>query len=600
MEEQQRNLLLAVVLSVAVLIGWQIFVEGPKQQAAREQAEAQRVLREAQEAANPSTTSGMQPAANGSVASSGNQTPTTTASPTAPKGEVLKFTTSAMTGAFNTKGARLDDVTLTKYFETQEEGSDNIHLLKPSNTAKPYFADYGWNIFGDVKKQATTPDTVWNVESQSDTVTVMTTELDGMSYRVTYEYGTKDYLVNVKQEVTNTSADTVDIRPYGRIIRYGEQDGSSFFILHEGMIGYFSEDNLEELTYKNVRKDDDKTIKYTSDGGWAGFTDKYWLAALLPDQSSKIDVTYNYSDASKPFFQSYYQADQTVLAPGQSRSYTSNLFVGAKEVNLLDKYGDELGLENFDKAVDFGWFYFLTKPFFKALSFIYGIVGNFGIAILVLTLFIKLLLFPLANASYRSMSKMKLLAPKIAELKEQYGDDRQKLQQATMKFYKEEGVNPLGGCLPILVQIPIFFSLYKVLFVTIEMRHAPFFGWINDLSAKDPTSIFNLFGLLPFDPNAGLFLMISFLSIGIWPILMGITMFAQQKLNPAPADPIQAKVMMFLPIIFTFILAPFPAGLVIYWTWNNLLSVAQQWFIMRNTKLDKVKVRTKSTPPKKS
>ena len=332
-------------------------------------------------------------------------------------------------------------------------------------------------------------------------------------------------------------------------------------------------DQLQEIDYDDLQESG--KIQAKSRGGWLGITDKYWLVALVPDQKSQIDTNFRHTLQNKEDkYQVDYLGGAVVVQPSGASEVSNSLFAGAKEVRLLDAYESKLGISRFDLAIDFGWFYFLTKPIFYVLDYFYHLLGNFGLAILLLTVIIKLLFFPLANKSYTAMSRLKLLQPKMVQLRERYKDDRAKQNEAMMKLYKDEKVNPAAGCFPMLVQIPVFFALYKVLFVSIEMRHAPFYGWIQDLSAPDPTSIFTLFGLITWAPP-------EFLLIGIWPIIMGVTMYLQQKLNPAPADPMQAKIFMFLPIIFTFMLARFPAGLVIYWAWNNILSISQQYVIMK-------------------
>jgi len=366
---------------------------------------------------------------------------------------------------------------------------------------------------------------------------------------------------------------------------------AGYYILHEGMIGVL-DGRLKETTYDGAKSDGEKkagvALEQTSPGGWIGFTDKYWLTALVPDQKTAFTAAFRHvSEGGTDRYQvDFVTKDAVAVAAGGVVETVTHAFAGAKEVHVLDRYETQHKVPNFDKAVDFGWFYFITKPFFYALDWLFGLTGNFGIAILIFTLFIKLLFFPLANKSYRSMSKMKLLAPKMTALREQYKEEPQKLQQAMMEMYRAEKVNPASGCLPIVIQIPVFFSLYKVIFTTIEMRHAPFFGWIRDLSDIDPTNVFTLFGLLPYDPTVVPFFG-PFLHMGVWPLVMGVTMWGQMKLNPPPPDPIQAKVFAWMPVLFTFMLASFPAGLVIYWTWNNLLTIGQQWLIMRQTKLDK-------------
>lgn len=585
MDDQRRNLILAIILSVAVLFGWQIFVDGPAQQRRVAEQEARAAEEAAQQELIADATQ------TGAVAPGG----ATAAAPAAAVVEDVRvpFTASELRGTLNLTGARIDDVTLVNYREEVDPDSPNIHYLKPLSDEGSFFTDFGW-VSADV--EVPTVNTAWTLTAQKGARETLQWENGtGQTFEIVYDFGAGDFLVDVDQRVINNGDKAVTVRPFGRVLRYDRPATTGFFILHEGPIGFFSDDALEELDYGDL-EDQDYTFK--SRGGWAGITDKYWLNALLPDQSRDIEVTYSHGrTAGRDYYSVLYNDEPVTVGIGAETTLSSHAFIGAKEVALLDQYGDDFGLPSFDKAVDFGWFYFLTKPFFLALSWLNSLVGNFGVAILLLTVGVKLLLFPLANAGYRSTSKMKLLQPKMVELRERHGDDRQALNQDMMKLYKEEGVNPLGGCLPIVVQIPVFFALYKVLFVSIEMRHAPFFGWIQDLSAPDPTSILNLFGLLPWAPVPVAIL--SIVAIGIWPILMGLSMFAQQRLNPAPADPIQARVFMLLPIVFTFLLATFSAGLVIYWTWNNLLSIAQQWLIMRNTKLETVKVKTDKKSQKK-
>jgi len=379
----------------------------------------------------------------------------------------------------------------------------------------------------------------------------------------------------------------VTLFPYGRMRRAGTPETLDFYILHEGPMGVF-DGTLAEVDYDDLQEDG--RITHSSTGGWIGITDKYWLAAIIPDQREEVQSQFVYSSDGGDAYQADYLGEAKVLPAGAVTSYTSRFFAGAKQARLMDNYRDELGIDRFDLAIDFGWFFYITKPIFYALLFFTDILGNFGLAILALTVLIKLAFFPLANKSYASMSRMKALQPQMTELRERYPNDKQKMQQELMALYKREKVNPVSGCLPIALQIPVFFALYKVLFVTIEMRHAPFYGWIRDLSAPDPTTLFNLFGLIPWDPPW------SF-ALGVWPLIMGATMFLQQKMNPQPADPIQAKMFMLMPFFFMFILAGFPAGLVIYWAWNNILSVAQQYVIMRRMG---VPIGGNTTPPSSS
>jgi YidC/Oxa1 family membrane protein insertase len=466
---------------------------------------------------------------------------------------------------------------LSDYRETIDDSSPNIVLLSPTDTGDPYYAEFGW-LGANVKS----PDglTKWQADRNSLTpdspVTLTWDNGEGLRFERRYALD-EDYMLEVIQRVRNSGPKDVTIAPYGLVSRTNTPDILNFYILHEGLLGVF-DGTLKEVDYDDVV--DARTIRQPTLGGWIGITDKYWLVALVPDQKRTVETSFTSGTrGDTTLYQADFLGEAETLPRGGLLEARSHLFAGAKEVTLLDKYRSELDIELFDRAVDFGWFYFLTKPIFLTIHWLSGKLGNFGLAILALTVGIRLLLFPLANKSFRAMSKMKLLQPKLVELKERYGDDRQKLNMEMMQLYKAEGVNPMAGCLPVLVQIPVFFALYKVLFVTIEMRHAPFFGWITDLSARDPLGVMTLFGLVDWNVPATL----DVINIGIWPIIMGATMYLQTKLNPAPADPIQAKIFTFLPFIFTFILANFPAGLVIYWAWNNALSILQQWIIMRRT-----------------
>jgi YidC/Oxa1 family membrane protein insertase len=402
--------------------------------------------------------------------------------------------------------------------------------------------------------------------------------------------------VTVFETVENTGTEPVQLAPFAVAHLVGKPVTKDFFILHEGPIGVFrkSAENgatINDPSYENVR---DKGVDQTSLGGWLGFTDHYWLVALIPQQDKNNRVAYSY-DKNTDTYNAFYIGDTRAVAPGGKTEAQHRVFAGAKEVDVLRRYGEELKLEKFDWAIDFGWFWFFTKPFLMALKWIFGIVGNFGVAIMILTIVVKIVFFPLANKSYKSMSQMKKLQPEIQRLRERYAQDKAMMNQEMMKLYKKERINPAAGCLPILLQIPVFFALYKVLFVAIEMRHAPFFGWIQDLSNKDPTSILNLFGLLPF-AVPGPTSLFDMLNIGIWPLIMGATMWLQHKLNPAPPDPIQAKVFAWMPVIFTVMLASFPAGLVIYWAWNNVLSIGQQWLIMKKYGAVGVPAKTSAAP----
>ncbi len=566
---EQRNLILAIVLSVTIIIAFQYFYELPRiKQAQREVQPTEQVAEPAQPGEAPSAEV-VAPAPPG--APSG---PEVARADILAKTARIEIANPRVKGSLAVTGARIDDLVLLDYRETPDPSSPNVTLLSPAEAPGAYFAEFGW-VAGDGDTPVPDRNTEWQAdgtELRPDKPVTLSWD-NGAGLRFEQQIAIDDdYMFTITQRVVNTGDASVTLHPYGLISRWGTPKTLGYYILHEGPIGVL-DGTLEEIDYDDLQKDG--KVALPSTGGWLGITDKYWLASLIPDQKASLTGTFQHflADGQDRYQVDYLSAPVTVAA-GQSAEVSSRLFAGAKVVGLLDRYEEDYGIPLFDRAVDFGWFYFLTKPMFYTIHFFYIWTGNYGIAIIMLTLLVKLLFFPLANKSYTSMSKMKKLQPKMMELREKYGDDKARMNQELMALYKQEKVNPMSGCLPIVVQIPVFFSLYKVLFVSIEMRHAPFFGWIQDLSAPDPTSVFNLFGLIPWDPP-------SMLHIGVWPLIMGITMLLQQKLNPAPADPVQAKVMMFLPVMFTFLFATFPAGLVIYWTWNNILSIAQQWVIMK-------------------
>jgi YidC/Oxa1 family membrane protein insertase len=558
----QKNLLLAIVLSVAILLGFQYLFEAHKPPAPPPSEPAKPA------AAPPPATKAEAP---GAVPTP--QEAQTRAQALAAEKRV-KIDTPRLHGSIDLTGARLDDLTLATYHDTVDPKSPEVVLLEPTGTKDPYFAEFGW-IAGSAGETVKLPgpQTVWStadaVLTPSHPVTLTWDNGQGLIFtrRLAID---QDYMFTVEQAVRNTTGAPVSLIPYALISRTGTPQTAGYYILHEGLIGELG-GSLQEVKYSSLSPN--KPLDYDSTGGWLGFTDKYWLTALVPPQNEAIKARFRHTvEGGVDRYQADYTGAAITVPPSGSGATSTRFFGGAKEVNLLDAYAAS-GIPRFDRAIDFGWFYFLTKPIFLTLQFFYGILGNFGLAILLLTFIIKLLFFPLANKSYKAMSKMKLLQPEMAKIRERFPDDKQKQQQEIMAMYKRVGANPMAGCLPIIIQIPVFFSLYKVLFVTIEMRHAPFFGWIHDLSAPDPTSFANLFGLIPWTPP-------SILMIGAWPIIMGITMFLQQKLNPQPVDPMQARMFMALPVIFTYMLSAFPAGLVIYWAWNNTLSIAQQWVIM--------------------
>ena len=580
-----RNMILAVVLSMAILLGFEFFF---KATAPVPPPEAQSQAQKPAPAQGPVAAQVPGGAPSLPNASGSGEIPSV-ASPSVPGGaafsggsraEILArnnripINTPRLHGSIALTGGRIDDLTLADYREKLDPGSPEIVLLSPKGAVNAYYAQFGWVAAAGVALPGA--DTVWQAQGKSLTpetpVTLTWDNGAGLTFSRTYRVD-ENFMFSITQSVRNTGASSVALNPYGLISRGGTPKTTDFYILHEGLLGVF-DGVLSEVDYEETR--DAGEIKRQTTGGWMGITDKYWLAALVPDQKSLVDTRFLHrKQGVVDVYQVDYLGPQATVAGGATLETTSRFFAGAKEVMLLDAYEEKFGIGQFDLAIDFGWFYFLTKPIFYALLWINGHVLNLGVAILLLTVAIKLLFFPLANKSYTSMSKMKKLQPEITKLRERYAEDKTRLNQEMMALYKKEKVNPAAGCLPILIQIPVFFALYKVLFVTIEMRHAPFFGWIKDLSAPDPTTLFNLFGLIPWTPPEFIPL------IGVWPVIMGLTMFLQQKLNPQPADPIQAKIFLFLPLFFTFLLANFPAGLVLYWAWNNSLSILQQWVIMR-------------------
>ena len=578
----QKNLIVAIVLSIVIVLGFEFFYNLPRLE--REKAQ------KAQEAAKQATTEVMTPAPAmpGSTAPSlpGSTPPAVPgAVPAAPPAAAapalqprVKIDAPSLTGSIRIAGARLDDLQLTRHREATEASSPPVTLLAAQGTPNPYFAEFGW-VAGTPGTLVPGADTPWTPDRQTLTVDqpVNFSWDNGQGLRFERRVSIDaDYMFQITQRVVNSGSAPVNLHPFGLISRHGTPATAGFFILHEGPIGVLN-GTLQEYSYDDLKKQ--KTIEKKATSGWFGITDKYWLVALVPDTGKEKTARFGHTGGNgAERYQIDYLEPAMTVAPGASAEVTNRFFAGAKEVRLLDRYAEQLGIERFDFAVDWGWFRFLTKPIFIALDWFNHLLGNFGLAILALTVLIKLLFFPLANKSYKAMSKMKLLQPEMEKLREKYGDDRQKMSQELMGLYKKHGANPMAGCLPIIIQIPVFFALYKVLFVTIEMRHAPFYGWIRDLSAYDPTSLFNLFGLLPWNPPE-VYLLGG--TMGAWPLIMGATMFIQQKLNPQPPDPVQAKIFLFMPIFFTFLLATFPAGLVIYWAWNNVLSVAQQWVIMK-------------------
>ena len=483
----------------------------------------------------------------------------------------INFENSTVIVYISLVGASIDDLTFKKYTNTLN-GDDNVVLLNPKKIENGYYVETGW---ATTNKDINVPNSksVWKLEGNnklSPNSPVKISWTNDQNIKFVKDISIDDqYLFKVKQTIINNSEKTYNFYPYGQIIRNIAPDVTDFYILHEGLIGVF-DDQLVEEDYDDI---EEKKFSVNADKGWLGITDKYWITSLIPQENRKFRTDFDYKNK---FRANFIETSATEVGANETKSNEIRIIIAAKEVDIIDGYAENLNISKYDLAIDWGWFYFIVKPLFFVIDYFFKLTGNFGIAIILITICIRIVFFPLANYSFRSMAKMKVLQPEMTRLKELHKEDKMKLQQEMMALYKKEKVNPVSGCLPIFIQIPFFFAIYKMLFVTIEMRHQPFFGWIKDLSEKDPTSIFNIFGLIPWDPP-------SFLIIGAWPVAMGITMWLQQKLNPTPPDPVQAKIFMFFPLFLTVILAPFPSGLVIYWTINNILTMAQQYVIMKRT-----------------
>jgi len=490
--------------------------------------------------------------------------------------ERIKFENENIKGSISLLGGTIDDLTFKKYTKTLN-GNDQIILLNPKKINDGYFVETGW-VTNNKNIDLPGPNTLWNIEgnnklSPNNPIKLVWSNKQGIKFQKNIKIDNQ-FLFTINQKIINNSEKTYDFYPYGQIVRNKAPQVTNFYILHEGLIGVFDE-QLVEKDYEDIKE---KKFSQNTKSGWLGITDKYWITTLIPETNKEFRADFDFKNK---FRANFIETKPIEISANSSDSSEIKIIVAAKEVDVIDGYAENSNITKFDLAIDWGWFYFFTKNFFFAIDYFFKLTGNFGIAIILITACIRIVFFPLANYSFRSMAKMKVLQPEMARLKELHKDDKTKLQQEMMALYKKEKVNPVSGCLPIFIQIPFFFAIYKVLFVTLEMRHQPFFGWIKDLSERDPTSLFNLFGLIPWDPP-------SFLMIGIWPCLMGISMYIQQKLNPTPPDPIQQKIFMFFPLFLTVILAPFPSGLVIYWTVNNVLTMAQQIVIMKRTKVKTV------------
>ena len=557
-----KNVLMAIVLSTLVLVFWATFFEPPPVE--RQIAEDQ--VTKSEELSSPSIEK---------VELSKKIARDDTIDSVAR----VKIENNNIKGSISLQGAIIDDIIFKNYKESLES-DQKVIFLNPKSSDEGYYIETGWASNSNEKLKLPLDNTIWKVKGNkvltpNKPIVLEWDNNEGLIFTKKIELDDK-YLFKISQGIKNTSNKSYEFFPYAQITRNYKPDVIPIYILHEGFIGMF-DDELKEEDYEDV--EDEKFI-INSSKGWLGITDKYWLTAIVPEKGKKFKSEFLSIDGK--YKANFIIKEATVLSSNASITNEINAFVMAKEVAVIDDYAEKLGIEKFDLTIDWGWFYFITKPLFFVIEYFFKLTGNFGVAIIILTALVRIVFFPLANYSFRSMAKMKILQPEMIRLKELHKDDKTKLQQEMMALYKREKVNPVSGCLPVLIQIPFFFAVYKMLYVTIEMRQQPFFGWIKDLSARDPTSIFNLFGLIPWDPP-------TFLMIGVWPILMGLTMFLQQKLNPTPPDPMQAKIFMFLPIFLTIILAPFPSGLVVYWTVSNVLTMAQQWVIIRGTKVKTVR-----------
>ncbi len=558
-----KNVFVAVALSMSVLLFWSAFVDPPKPD------ESQKEIIKSEKVKNKELDTGLVPSINESKVEKNIS-----------REESLKKTNriflenNKISGSISLEGAIIDDLSFKNYREDLGSSNDVV-FLNPRETDNGYFIEFGWASIGN-KIKVPNSKSIWSVKGNNvlrnnNPIILEWSNGSGLIFKkkITLD---NSYLFKVTQEVENKTLKKIELYPYAQITRNTKpKDLQDFFILHEGFIGVLDEE-LKEDGYKDIKE---KKITREAKKGWIGITDKYWMTALVPESGEDFKTTFLYQDAYKANF---LLNKPKIIEPSSKTNTEIKIFVAAKEVQTIDAYAENENIEKLDLIIDWGWFYFFTKPLFFVADYFFKLSGNFGVAIIIITIIIRLTFFPLASYSFKSMAKMKAVQPEMTRLKDLHKDDKVKMQQAIMALYKKEQINPASGCLPVLIQIPFFFAIYKMLFISLEMRHQPFFGWIKDLSAQDPTSLFNLFGLIPWDPP-------SFLVIGIWPILMGLTMFIQQKLNPAPTDPIQAKIFMFFPVFLTVILASFPSGLVLYWTVNNILTIAQQWFIMKRTKV---------------
>jgi YidC/Oxa1 family membrane protein insertase len=580
-KEGQKNYLIAAVLSTLVFVGWFYFVQKPALEVSKNiQSDngAEQIIK----SSDMSNSKEVSKKENGAVLKDYSvdikkdieAEEIITPLEVSEAGEI-RINTPSLEGSISLLGAKFDNLKLKKYKETLDKDSADVQLLKDANSTSAYFGDFGW-LSGDNSIKLPTSKSIWTTDTKelTDTNTVILNWDNGQGLLFQQIISVdENYMFKVQQSVRNINESPKALVPYGRIKQNLSDTGQSIFILHKGGIGVFN-NKLEEISYKDLKKKGD--IKFETKEGWIGITDKYWLTAMIPDKNIKF--TGNFSDNGNDY-KTGFIGNEVIVYPNQTITFTHHFFAGAKELKLLNDYKENLNIALFDRAIDFGWFYFLTKPMYLLLKSLYVVLGNFGLAIITMTLIVKGAMYPIATKSFVSMSKMKKLQPKIVELKKKYKDDRQRISKETMELYKREKVNPMSGCLPMFIQIPVFFSLYKVLYVTIDMRHAPFFGWMKDLSAQDTTSVWNLFGLLPYQAPHGM------LSIGILPILMSLSMYLQQKLSPQPTDAAQATMIKWMPFIFLFLFAGFPSGLLVYWIFSNIFGIAQQAWI--NKKIGK-------------
>ncbi|QGM93458.1 membrane protein insertase YidC [Methylocystis rosea] len=574
MSENVKNMILAAALSLVFIGLWDYFYAFPEiDKQRRAQTQQEQIAKVPQLGAPERVTAGQPPV---------KAAPKTRAEALALSPRIA-IDTRSISGSIALKGGRIDDVSLKNYRETVDPSSPIITLLSPEDGPSPYYAELGY-LTAETENAPVLPttETLWTTDADGLTtakpVTLTWDNGHGLVFKRVISVD-DEYLFTVKDSVENKAGAPVTLFNYARVSRLGHPPSAGYAALHEGFVGVVGETG-EEVTYDKIEKEDNAVKTYKGVGGWVGLTDKYWAAVVAPDQNLPMEARFASMGGAVKTYQADTVSDQKTIEPGKSAEATTYVFAGAKVVDVLDAYKANPGLKRFDLLIDWGWFYFITRPMFRLIDFLYKLLGNFGLAILAVTVIVKLAFLPLANKSYQSIAKMKAIQPRIKELKEKYGDDKHKFNMEQMELFKREKVNPASGCLPVIVQIPVFFSLYKVLVVTIEMRHAPFFGWIRDLSAPDPTNVFNLFGLLPFDPTH-VAIFGPYLALGVWPLLMGVSMWLQMKMNPEPADEIQKTMFAWMPVIFTFTMGGFASGLLIYWTWNNLLSIVQQGVIMK-------------------